>query len=437
MELTAWPLTGGSPLLLAATPGPDLAARGYVETELAARGEAPSYREVDGSVVERDRARFTTRLLVRRPEVAERASGTVVLEWLNVSSGEDAAPGWTYFGEEVVRQGHVWVGLSAQMTGVEGGRALVAVVEDQPAGGLKAHVPERYAELHHPGDAYCYGILDEVGRAVREGLLGEVETILVHGQSQSAFALTTFVTRVAPLRRTFDGFLVHGRGGTAFSLGEPGRPLDLDAERVGAPVRFDDPPAPVLVLETETDVLLPRLRFLPARQPDSDRVRTWEVAGTAHADRWVIGEFESLLGCPTPVNAGQHGYVARAALRALDRWARGGGPPPSAPSLAVDGDRFVLDEVGNAVGGVRTPVVEVPTARLSGFADPSAPPVCALFGETELLDGDTLRRRHGSRAAFVSAYSRAVERAIADGFVCEEDRDALLAESGAERVPDA
>jgi hypothetical protein len=434
VDLVTRPLTGGTLLLLAATPGADLAAGGFEETELAVTGRASSYAEgPDGALVERDRADFTTRLVVRRPQDGARASGTVVLEWLNVSSGEDAAPGWTYLGEEVVRQGHTWVGLSAQMTGVEGGRSLVPVVEDQPSGGLKAHVPERYGDLHHPGDAYCYGILDEVGRGLRDGLLGPVTTLLAIGQSQSAFALTTYVNLVQSRHGTFDGFLVHGRGGTAMSLGEPGRPLDLDAERHGPPVRLD-PTVPVLVLETETDVLLPRLRFLPARQPDTDLLRTWEVAGTAHADRWVIGELEPMLGCPEPVNRGQLGYVARAALRALDGWARGGDAPPSAPPLEVAGEGFATDEVGNALGGVRTPAVEVPVARLSGFADPAAPPLCQLFGSTTELPVEVLRERHGTRAALVAAYAEAVDRAVAQGFVLSEDRDAVLAESGAERL---
>ena len=39
-----------------------------------------------------------------------------------MSSGQDAAPDWTYLGEEILRRGHAWVGVSAQYVGVEGGR---------------------------------------------------------------------------------------------------------------------------------------------------------------------------------------------------------------------------------------------------------------------------------------------------------------------------
>src|SRR5207249_10942626 len=43
---------------------------------------------------------------------------------------------------------------------------------------------------------------------------------------------------------------------------------------------------PVLTFETGTD--LPLLRFYAARQPDSRRLRLWEVAGTAHADTYLL-----------------------------------------------------------------------------------------------------------------------------------------------------
>ena len=63
----------------------------------------------------------------------------------------------------------------------------------------------------------------------------------------------------------------------------------------------DDLDVPVIVVQTETD-LLGHLNYLPARQPDSEWLRLWEVAGTSHADKFQIGEFEDFLGCPGPVN---------------------------------------------------------------------------------------------------------------------------------------
>ena len=176
-------------------------------------------------------------------------------------------------------------------------------------------------------------------------------------------------------------------------LGEPGRPVDPRSYRGSTPVPIrDDVGVPVIMVQTETD-LLGALRYLPARQPDSASVRLWEVAGTAHADRYVIGELEELLGCPRPVNRGQQVYVVRAALRWLDGWARGGDPAPRAQRLEVDGDAFVLDDSGNARGGVRTPCVDAPVELLRGDTDPDASYLCQLFGSTLPMAPETLHQR--------------------------------------------
>jgi hypothetical protein len=292
--------------------------------------------------------------------------------------------------------------------------------------------------LSHPGDAYCYSIYASVAAALDDGPLADlvVDVRLAIGESQSAFALTTFVNVVHSLVPVFDGFLVHSRGGAAMPLGEPKTGIDLRNHRGDAPTTIrDDLDVPVIMVETETD-LLGVLRYLPARQPDSAYVRLWEVAGTAHADRFQIGEFEELLGCPRPVNRGQQAYVVRAALRWLDGWARGGDPAPTAARLEVDGDAFVHDEAGNTRGGVRTPVVDAPVEVLRGDTEPDASHLCQLFGSTLPMDPDLIRSRYADRAAYLSAYAEATDAAIAAGFVLPEDRGAVLAEARPDLVAD-
>ena len=48
----------------------------------------------------------------------------------------------------------------------------------------------------------------------------------------------------------------------------------------------DDVRVPVLVLQSETDVIV--LGGGLAKQPDSERVRVWEMAGAAHADTYTV-----------------------------------------------------------------------------------------------------------------------------------------------------
>ena len=47
---------------------------------------------------------------------------------------------------------------------------------------------------------------------------------------------------------------------------------------------------PVMTLIMESDLVgwPPLLGYHAARQPETDRLRVWEVAGTAHADNYTI-----------------------------------------------------------------------------------------------------------------------------------------------------
>lgn len=429
-------LTEGRRVMGSAAPEPDLAAAGYVESEWMLSGTADSYRALetpaDGhwQVEPADQAPYATRLVVRRPAVS---SGTAVVEWLNVSSGEDASPDWTYLAEEIVRRGHTYVGVSAQHVGVEGGTATVTTAGPQSRG-LKGRRSPRYQALSHPGDAYCYGIFTDALRAVRggegpfEGL--SIDRVIAVGESQSAYALTTYINAVQPLTRAAEAFLVHSRGGAPLPLGEPGVAIALNKVRYAEPVLLrEDNEVPMLVVQTETDLLSPRINYLPARQPDGPFLRVWEVAGTSHADRWQVGDYEQFLGCPDPINTGQQVYVLRAALRALETWLVDGTAAPTAQRLEVDGDHYQTDELGNTLGGVRTPCVAAAVTTLSGFAAPEASVICSLFGRTLPIAPEVLAARYTDAQDYLQQYEAATDAAIAGGFVCPEDRDTVLAEA--------
>jgi hypothetical protein len=445
------PLRGGAGTsLMGALGAPPLEQAGYVEVELAVSGTAHTWTSRDAVfprdgrfVLERGApASYRTRVVVRRPSDPASASGVVVLEWLNVSSGADAAPSWGFLAPEIVRRGHVWVGLSAQKAGIETAPALVDV-GGVDLRGLRQVDPERYGDLHHPGDAWSYDLFTSVARALRYGgptsPLADLQVtrLIAVGESQSAYTLTTYLNGVQPDEGALDACLVHSRGGPAAPLDGPDGRIDLEAGRHDPPVRIrDDLDIPVLVLETETDVL-GHLDYLPARQDDHERFRLWEVAGTAHADRSLVGDFEAVLGCATPVNRGQQRFVVRAAFAHLADW--DDAVVPRADRLAIvdhaDGAAtYAVDDAGNVRGGVRTPCVDVPVDQLSGLAAPGANRVCMLFGRTVALAEDELRRRYPSRRDFLDAYTAATDAAIAAGVILTEDRDEVLADARDELI---
>ncbi|MDL9937847.1 alpha/beta hydrolase domain-containing protein [Gordonia sp. ABSL1-1] len=438
-------LSGGKGCsLMSATPGPDLHAYGYREDEYAVHGNVRGHT-AGGEV---DAVDFVTRILVRRPTDADRFNGTLVVEWLNVSSGNDAAPEYTYLADELVRAGYAYAGVSAQFTGIEGGSGSVGL-GNPAAAGLAGKDPERYGMLRHPGDAYCHNIFASIGESLRSAaqdadhpLTGlRVQRALAVGESQSAMALTTYTNEFARAHGIYDGYLIHSRSASALPLGEVGAGVDINGAFTGDPVTIrDDLDTPVLIVQTETDVLT-NFRYHLARQPDTNRLRVWEIAGTSHADLHQIGPYEDMLGCPTPVNRGQQRFVLRAGLRHLNSWAAGATVPPAAPPLHLDhGDRtaepvFVRDAFGNVLGGVRTPCVDAATQKLSGVVEQPVSRICLLFGSTETVAPDLLAARYGTREGYDKHYRDAADAAIAAGFMLADDRDAILADANPDLIP--
>ena len=447
----AGPLTGGGGINLVAARATEL-DDSWVREEYTIEGDAVSYTmngeyPADGmlALAEGESGTYRTRIVVIRPVDPAAFNGTVVVEWLNVSSGFDASPDYTYLGDELIRGGAAWVGVSAQRIGIEGGPVAVTTPVSEGIGagkGIKALDPERYGDLNHPGDAFSHDIFTQVARTLRtpgqvDPLAGLVpERVIAAGESQSAFMLTTYVNGVHPLTHVFDGFFIHSRGGGAAPLGEPDAGLDVVRSITGptTTIRVDND-VPVVVLESETDVL-GLLNFYRARQPDNDHLRIWEIAGTAHADLYQVGPVAELMGCPAPINAGGQHFVAKAALRHLDAWIRTGTAPPSAQPLEVAGTPpvFVRDENGNALGGIRTPHVDVPVDTLSGEAAEGGAVICLLFGSTTPLSGDRLAELYASPEDYLAQFEAATDAAIEAGFILPEDRDAALADAQPDRI---
>lgn len=439
------PVSGGtgSPFLATTTFDPGLL--GYSTAEYFMSGTATAYTNLeplgdDGKwkVGPAETAAYKTRIVVYRPIDPARFNGTVVVEWLNVSGGLDAAPDWLSGHVEMIRQGMAWVGVSAQYVGVEGGASLLGL----PVTPLKTVDPGRYASLSHPGDSFSYDIFSQTAQAVRrpgdlDPLSGlKVETVLGVGESQSAFRMVTYANAIHPIADIYDGFLVHSRGNIGAPLAE--EPQAVIGVPGAAPLR-DDLNVPVLALEMETDLTF--LGYFSARQPDSARFRLWEVAGTAHADTYttVVGHADlgnspdpaklvitttPALGftCRKPINSGPQHYVLHAAIAALNAWVRHGTLPPTAPRLQVNAGpnpKIVRDTHGNAVGGIRTPYVDAPIAVLTGEGQTGL--FCALFGNTTLFDAIKLSTLYADHAAYVAAYNQATDRAVTAGFLLPAD----------------
>ncbi len=446
----------GAPVLMGSPPVSVLTDQGYVEQEFFLSGTARSYSgdlpEDGRAIVQQDKtAPYVTRLLVRRPADSTRFNGTVLMEWLNVTGGSDAAPVYSYAHRHLLRQGYAWIGVSAQLVGIEGGDGLVAYLPP-----LKKADPQRYAQLSHPGDAFSFDIFSQAGKVVA-GLDDSAEPapglkalrVIAVGESQSAHYLITYFNALDPLHKVFDGALIMGRAASSAPISGDVDLLNRSSDFYAQTVFIrTDVRVPVLELDSETDVLL-RGSML-ARQPDSEHFRRWEIAGAAHADTYVLSAASqdhagiaparlAELTAPTgnvmgmalakPINAGlQQHYITQAAIHALDRWLRADGAPAHAAGLELNAERrgFVLDEHGNARGGVRSPWVDVPTSVLSGLAQ-SGERFAMLFGSTEPFDIARLKALYPNGVTdYLEQFADALDGAIAHGFILAADREEIM-----------
>jgi hypothetical protein len=465
--MTALPLVTpvpGKPALLLG--GFEIGALGYVAEEFFISGSAASYTAAselgsDGAwqVTQADAQDYATRIVVLTPADRSRFNGTVLVEWLNVSGGIDAPAVWMMAHREIVRAGYAYIAVSAQKVGVDGGVSMLGVDMS-----LKSQDPARYGALHHPGDAFCYDIFSQTGALVRSAAVlsdFDVKHVVAVGESQSAMFLSSYINAVDPVARVYDGFMVHSRFAPAAPL-DGGSIFDELHRGAAQVVKFrPDLRVPLVAIITETDLFGGvRHGYYFARQPDNERLRVWEIPGSAHADNYTIlvapidtgaTALDAIVAAYAPTNtlmgqqldhyinfAPQHHYVVQAAIAALNTWVHTGEAAPAAPVIDVleaEEPQPILDGNGLAQGGIRTPWVDVPIARTSGAgasAERLERVMAALFGSGEPFDDATVRQLYpGGVTEYLERFTAALDTAIKSGFILSADRAEILELAGA------
>jgi hypothetical protein len=138
-----------------------------------------------------------------------------------------------------------------------------------------------------------------------------------------------------------------------------------------------------------------------------------------------------------PINNGAMHIVAKAALRALTTWISTGKAPVTAPRIEVvpgTSPQVQRNADGIALGGIRTPPVDVPVAALSGKPGPNPSTICLLLGSTAPFTAARIAQLYPSRAGYMQRYTTDTDATIKAGFALPEDRAALLAFADPSRI---
>jgi hypothetical protein len=413
---------------------------------------------------------YTTRMLVKRPIDPRRFSGTVVVEPLNPSAGLDLAPVWDRSRSYLVSAGDVFVGWTSKSVAVNA---------------LKTWDPARYRALDWPYvpfvpggnsgvfDGITFDIAAQVGALIKANRAGSpvhdlrVRHVFEAGFSQDgSFTFTQAdvfhaLERMAGGGDIYDGYFPGGTGGPSN--------LDFGLTRAGAlPAadprhRMQPRDVPVIHVNTETEEALGAAGGLPYRRPDSDRpddrYRLWEVPGASHVDSGegidnITLDVEELLRGPAPsnncVHMGVTGIVdpntfpfrdvANAALADLTRWVTDGVAPPRAGRIqltATTPAAIARDQFGNALGGLRTPFLDAPTATYVPFdtARPGGSVFCILDGYNVPFDHATLSTLYRNHGEYVEQVVRETSRLVREGFWLRADARVVVDEAAHPDVP--
>ena len=126
--------------------------------------------------------------------------------------------------------------------------------------------------------------------------------------------------------------------------------------------------------ETQTDMIM--LGYAKAQQANTDRIRTWEIAGTSHADIYEVGGDAGILGCTTPINTGTRStwWYRRPSLTSADG-SQTGHPLQShrAKLASTHPTTLALDSHGNVIGGYAHRPSTCPYRRSPGPLLPARP----------------------------------------------------------------
>ncbi len=194
---------------------------------------------------------------------------------------------------------------------------------------------------------------------------------------------------------------------------------------------------PVFMSETQTDLI--QLGYALAQQPNTDKIRTWEMAGTSHADAVAVGAGRrASSAAPPPSTPARCTPWSRPRLPPSPTGSSHGTPPPSAPLFRLAGTHPVtlaLDAHGNVTGGVRTPAVDVPVSSLSGTPPAGAATVCGLFGQTLAFTPAQLASLYGTQSSYLAAYTKSLDKDIAEGYILSADKASLLAQAQQVQFP--
>jgi hypothetical protein len=442
---------------------------GYVEKEFFQSGRANVYDlgADDRAQVSTSGHPYTTRLLVRYPNDPARFSGRVFIDILNASSGVDLEDIWRRSWKHLMLSGDAYIGITSQSL---------------TADALKKFDPVRYADINWKvngvnENGLVWDMLSQLGTQLRTpgtgGLLATLSPKWVYlgGQSQSGFYMNAYLSAFADRleqagpkgKPLFDGYLNLAGPGTMPLRSEKGVPAASVPKSL---YKATGVPQIVLMSEAESRFYDALGNGVPGRYPAmapyqrradanraGDKFRFYEVAGAPHSDptspiipiNSEIAKAKADGGSRAPKQyfSGHEEPVLQldefvsGALENLHAWAAKGIPAPPADtrwlryatSLDAKGKLLhapVPDPLGNAQGGLRSPLIEAPLYQYLGRGKSADGKFAGDWGSMVRLSDAAINALYGGNCnAYLTRFDAAADALVTQRYLLERDAQNL------------
>jgi hypothetical protein len=456
--------------------GPPLVAlenAGYVDQEFFVSGLANVYTwdQNNNPIVRSANAPYATRIIVRRPANPNAFSGTVWVEPLNPTVGVDLDRMWQLQYQQILRDGDAYVGITIKPN------ALAA---------LQMFNPVRYASLsmsnplppaeqtcgllpgqpgYNPNTSKLYenglawDIISQVGALLKSNapdnpLGAPASRVLGTGWSQTGgYAIRYFSTfganaQMSSGANVYDGWLTGGATGPAPIHQCSSVPSAADPRNQIRPSGV-----PVISLRTQGDFFSFANRRADGDAPD-DQYRLYELAGPSHDTATIFENFapdadiiQAGVSPPNPavcnyehVTDFPYEYFFNAASVNLTLWTEGVAPPYADRYEYGVGGPFppiLLDEFGNARGGVRSPYLDVPIATYNAGAPfgPGVPFTCLVLGYKAPFSAELLRELYPSHGDYVSKFVASTNELVRQRLLLRVDAGEMRSQAAQTDVP--
>jgi Alpha/beta hydrolase domain len=224
--------------------------------------------------------------------------------------------------------------------------------------------------------------------------------------------------------------------------------------------KLTPPDVPFISISSEGETWQGRYTQQPDAFTREGGIVTYQVAGASHQagdipgrapDKIYFASIQDMMkaGIKMPDTAGlskmmpadaEHNDfiwqpLVRGAFHNLELWAREGIRPPEAPRISLD-DKLEIkrDQNGNAIGGLRMPYIDAPTAAHTGYMTVGG--FGGVMGTKKPFQPATLKAMYPDHAAYVASFSAATDRLVAGRWISAEDGEAMKKAAAASHVPD-